>query len=100
MRLTFPLFSIDQIHLPKHDSWIEIKLESLQDKSEFVIRNLPTLMMRGGSIIPIQPVVQNNVQAMKALTLLVALDHNNLATGNLYLDEGKMPPCSSPIFNQ
>ncbi|MCO5553663.1 hypothetical protein L7F22_007189 [Adiantum nelumboides] len=51
---------------------------------------LPLLFLKGGSIIPTGPVVQNTGQldACNELTLIVALDDEGTAEGTLYEDDG------------
>jgi alpha-glucosidase len=49
----------------------------------------PALKIRGGAIIPLGRVVQNtNENSLDPLTLLVSLDENGNAKGNLYEDAG------------
>lgn len=50
----------------------------------------PELRQRGGSIIPVGPVIQSTEDfKTDSLTLLVCLDKENRATGTLYIDEGE-----------
>jgi len=81
--------NIAEIHLPQNQVWYEISLESLEDKSDFVTTSLPALRIRGGSIIPTQPVVQSNMERTDSMTLLIALNVTLQAEGQLYLDEGE-----------
>ncbi len=50
----------------------------------------PELKQRGGSIIPVGPVIQSTEEfKTDSLTLLVCLDDNGKATGTLYVDKGE-----------
>jgi alpha-glucosidase len=50
----------------------------------------PDLKQRGGSIIPVGPVIQSTEEfRTDSLTLLVCLDKENKATGTLYIDKGE-----------
>ena len=50
----------------------------------------PELRQRGGSIIPVGPVIQSTTEfRTDSLTLLVCLDKDNTATGSLYVDKGE-----------
>ena len=52
-------------------------------------QNLPHLYLRGGQIVPTGPIVQSTRDAtLDHLTLLVALDENGEAIGQLYEDAG------------
>ncbi|KAL2620787.1 hypothetical protein R1flu_000992 [Riccia fluitans] len=53
-------------------------------------RDLPLLLLKGGSIIPTGPVVQHTgeMRAEDPITLLVALNENGKAEGVLYEDDG------------
>lgn len=52
--------------------------------------DLPTLYLKGGSIVPLGPPYQHVGEAKQSddLTLLLALDENGHATGKLYEDNG------------
>lgn len=51
--------------------------------------NLPTLYIRGGSIIPLGRIVESTAQeSLDPLTLVVCLDKNGEARGRLYEDAG------------
>jgi alpha-glucosidase len=51
--------------------------------------NLPGLYLRGGSIVPTGPVMQHTGERLlDQLTLLIALDEHDKATGKLYEDAG------------
>lgn len=50
----------------------------------------PELKQRGGSIIPVGPVIQSTAEfRTDSLTLLVCLDKDSTATGSLYVDKGE-----------
>lgn len=50
----------------------------------------PELKQRGGSVIPVGPVIQSTEEfRTDSLTLLVCLDKENMATGTLYVDKGE-----------
>jgi len=50
----------------------------------------PDLKQRGGSIIPVGPVIQSTEEfRTDSLTLLVCLDKENMAAGTLYVDKGE-----------
>jgi alpha-glucosidase len=50
----------------------------------------PELKQRGGSVIPVGPVIQSTAEfKTDSLTLLVCLDSENRATGTLYVDKGE-----------
>lgn len=71
-------------HLPKGD-WREISLieGDLNDP------NQPSVRIRAGSIVPLGKVVQNTTEnSFDPLTLVVCLDANGTAVGQLYEDEG------------
>lgn len=63
--------------------WKEFNFDDAHD-------DLPLLFLKGGSIIPTGPVVQNTgeMNAFNELTLIIALDDHGNAEGSLYEDDG------------
>ncbi len=62
---------------------------TLIGEEEHADANLPTLFIRGGSIIPLGRIVRNTTEeSLDPLTLLVCLDENGEARGRLYEDAG------------
>jgi alpha-glucosidase len=52
--------------------------------------NQPELRIRGGAIIPLGKIIQNTTEkSLDPLTLLVCLDENGRAEGELYEDAGE-----------
>jgi alpha-glucosidase len=77
--------SKDAVALPQNSKWYTIDLDGHSASQP----NLPTLKIKGGSIIPTQaPMQYVGEKPFDLLTLLVALDENGVATGELYEDEG------------
>jgi alpha-glucosidase len=73
-------------HLPQ-GIWKTISLVGEDSKNDAY---QPDLKQRGGSIIPVGPVIQSTVEyKTDSITLLVCLDKKNKATGSLYVDEGE-----------
>lgn len=71
-------------HLPKGD-WREISLIA----GDLADANQPSVRIRPGSIVPLGKVVQNTTEnSLDPLTLVVCLDANGTAVGQLYEDEG------------
>jgi alpha-glucosidase len=63
--------------------WRSVKLVDGDDH-----KWLPTLKVRGGSIVPVGPVMQFvGEKALDPLTLIVSLDENGVARGTLYEDD-------------
>jgi alpha-glucosidase len=53
-------------------------------------RDLPRLYLRGGAIVPTGPIMQYvDEKPLDTITLLVALDENGNASGDLYEDAGE-----------
>jgi alpha-glucosidase len=53
-------------------------------------RDMPTLKLRGGAIVPVGPIQQyTDEKPLSPLTLLISLDASNSAKGELYEDAGE-----------
>jgi len=55
---------------------------------DFHSKELPQLKIRAGSIIPIQAVIYNTSEVPEYIGLVIALDDNHTARGELYEDSG------------
>ncbi len=67
----------------KTGGWVEFDFDDGDNE------DLPRMMLRAGSIVPTGPVVQSTRdKGDGSITLLIALDKNGEATGDLYEDEG------------
>ncbi|GLU05271.1 hypothetical protein SLE2022_223800 [Rubroshorea leprosula] len=71
-----------QLLLPK-GIWLSFDFDDLHP-------DLPSLYLRGGSIIPLGPPIQHTGESNPSddLTLLIALDENGRAEGSLFEDDG------------
>ena len=73
-------------NLPK-GSWQQINLLGEKPSQDI---NLPVLKIRPGAIIPLGKIIRNTTQAsLDPLTLLVSLNSDGKAIGQLYLDKGE-----------
>ena len=82
------------VYLPINDRWYDYYTGQEQTKLGHITVDAPLdyipLFIRGGIILPHQQSAMNTVQSRKKpMYLIIALDNNQQAQGNLYWDDGE-----------